>query len=264
MSHDPNSTEHKSVSEQSISEAPFFAKTSVFRSIPASLRTDQRVLLDGIRYSIEMLDVSYLRLTKTLLSIADIRAARSSEFPHRVFPDALTDAWSVIDTIVRLTNLVKRLPKWKRSPMVRSFLTTTATAEQLRHAYQHLEGKINKLAAENRPVWGTLHWATPIEGTQSYRLHTLVPGTLHSAEHPFKDNRASMLSVVLRAHGHVLDIFAAMQSVERLARSLEASLAAQFKGQPGSASDVYISVDFTPDAPGPPAAIGPGPPAASS
>lgn len=233
---------------QSTQEPEFFAKTSPLRNIPSSLRPDQRVLLNGIRFSIEVLDVSYRRLEKSLLAIAEARENKSP-FPDNMYPHAFADAWSIIDTLVRLTNLVKRLPKGERHPAVRSFLSETYTAEQLRHAYQHLEKEIKELAAQNLPVWGTLHWDTPIAGTESYRLHTLLPGTIQSQNIPFKDDKAPMRSVVLRAYGHVFDILAAMRSVERLARSLEASLAPQFRGQPGSMTDIYVSVDWTPHPP---------------
>jgi len=227
-------------------EVRHFAVKSPFVNIPSTLRADQRVLLNGIRYSVEMLGVSCQRLGETLNRIADLRQ-KKEELPQPSIATAFTDAWSIVDTTVRLQKLVQQFPKWNRNSAIRGFVDSTVAARDLRNGFQHLDNELRTLGNTNLPALGTLRWSTQVAGSNSYRIHALWPGTVTSTEVPINDNRVPMSGTVLRAYGHVFDIGAAIEAVDRLVRSLEASLSRQFEGQPGSMADIYFSIDVVPD-----------------
>lgn len=74
---------------------------SPLRRLPGQLDRKQMLYLDGIRYSIEMADLAHLRLQQTLLDLAN--HSNDSDPVHLYFVAAVQDAWSIVDSVHRLS-----------------------------------------------------------------------------------------------------------------------------------------------------------------
>lgn len=71
---------------------------------------------------------------------------------------AVTNAWAIVDNVHRLGVLVRKLPGLKRGPAVAVLLKAAGQVEPFRHAVQHLDGEIEGLLADGRPLWDSLSW----------------------------------------------------------------------------------------------------------
>jgi hypothetical protein len=133
--------------------------------------------LDGIRYSIDMVDTSCRRLRETLERIA--RAGDVREVVAPLVVEAMIDSWTMIDATHRLRGLVQQLPGLKQNqPGVQLFVRKTRTVEELRNFVQHFRTEIDTFVAKRMPLWGTLSWSRVPDDTQQPECHSIVPGTL--------------------------------------------------------------------------------------
>lgn len=151
--------------------------TSLLRRIPTSV--DRRVVLylDGIRYSIQVADLVYDRLVNTLHRIA--RLPGGSRELGQAIVEATSDAWSFIDSLHRLRELVQQLPGLRHhETAVQVFLKSTRAVDEFRNYVQHFRNGIDRFAAAERPLWGALSWP---EGTdlEAGRCPIIVPGTFY-------------------------------------------------------------------------------------
>jgi hypothetical protein len=220
---------------------------SPLRRLPAELNQRQTLFLDGIRISIESADLSYARLRNTLM-----RLARQGDGPGETpltGPDtaaAMLDAWSIVDSIRRLRAMLSQMPNLARSPRLRVFLEETKTFDDLRNVVQHFETTIPEMVDAGEPLWGHLTWVV-VADREVGRLLTcaLVPGTIRSgrvrAVNPAGiEMRDETDHIILTCHGHVAKLSDALLHLERLTRSLEASLEPQVRERPQAGSDLLI------------------------
>jgi hypothetical protein len=152
---------------------------SPLHHLPSALDISQSMFFDGIRYSIDMADESYLRCVDALVSIS------------RVGPDsrqmvaAFQSAWSLVDSANRLRVLLAQMRGAKRTPDMRLFLLELAPAEELRNAVQHLPGTIASASEADEPTWGSLSWVVPPEeGSRQGSIFIAIPGSSHSMSRP--------------------------------------------------------------------------------
>ncbi|KJS82607.1 MAG: hypothetical protein JM58_14730 [Peptococcaceae bacterium BICA1-8] len=85
---------------------------SPLRHLPSVLNPRQILLLDGIRYSVDMADIAYTRLFNSLTYVSINH--NSKEFDFSIFSHAFLDAWSVIDSVNRMRSLLSNLTGYKR------------------------------------------------------------------------------------------------------------------------------------------------------
>jgi hypothetical protein len=229
-------------------DGPIISSDSPLRRIPNGLNHRQRLFVDGIRYSIEMSDVAYTRLCVAVAAITPDGALPSGVGFAHVF----LDAWSIVDSIHRLRQLVGGMPRFSNSPAKELFTRGTAGVEDLRHAVQHLLGEFTKDANDDDLPWGSLRWvAGPYEGTLKLRL--MIAGTATSTSRDFVNPAGRAFQppvdhVVLDAHGHSLDLSATMRSVVTFAAGFERGWDNAITSMPPSGpADVMISADFVED-----------------
>lgn len=225
---------------------------SPFRRVPIQTNRKQILFYDGIRYSVEMADLAHLRLRETLYEIAlNTTAATAPEADSFDHAAAVLDAWSIVDLIHRLRDLLYQAPGIKQnSPALHLFTRKTVDIETLRNAVQHLNQQIHQMVAENLPVWGALSWISmPDPEFKSVYSCTLVAGTWFERREPLVSPLGKTLSppvdmITLEASGCSVCLSDVMRSVEALVRSLEVILSEQFKDQPYFGRDSLICAEI--------------------
>lgn len=209
--------------------------------LPSELNVEQAAFLDGIRYSAAMIDLSYGRLKVTLHQLA-------SEHPvNGCFAAAFQDAWSIIDSVHRLKQLLNKMPGMKRATSnFKLFARRTSNVKELRNRIQHLGDGMRSLAMAGSPVWGTLAWISVVElEPPRLCLCTLSAGRILAGEHFFPDPMRSTYAlpvdhIALEAKPHKLEISDTVRNVEKLIRGLEKNLKKQFDGLPTQAADMVV------------------------
>lgn len=185
-------------------------------------------LLDGIRYSIAMADLSYSRLENDLKPVFE-----PNPQPHRIAVAAFLDAWSFVDAINRLRNLLEKAVRQRAIPQVRVFLGATETYRHLRNDIQHLETELKKKERlpipGTPPTWGSLACLGPTDDPQTAKFAVLVPGTRSYASSNFGTAGAPypvrpVDSITLTAHGKQVSLTETYGALERVTRAIEATL----------------------------------------
>lgn len=159
----------------------------------------------------------------------------------------MLDAWSVIDSVHRMRELVQRVPRWRKPSASRQiFLRATASTENLRNAIQHLDTESESLLRSGRPPFGALTWITPDErNTGRMYIQSFIPGQLTGAdpntmvEAP-KDVPTKVDYIELWASDHRASISDAYRSVEKLILAMEASIGLQTSKSENGPSDMHV------------------------
>ena len=211
-----------------------FEVESPFRRLPVNLDMTQRLFLDGIRFAVEMAQLSHVRL-RDLLSLASIDHDKNYSAAEAATSGFL-DAWNIVDSIHRMRELLSAMPRLKkRGPLLGIFMRGTAETETLRNRIQHLRGELSNRALSHLPAWGTLSWLWVLDTSMTLFLSgylTAGADAPHSRLILFPNNREfhdQLDHITLSVGDAKLDISEAMRLVIRVVRGLELSLREQFK-----------------------------------
>jgi len=121
---------------------PVVPEDSALRKPPKELSGRQVLILDGIRYAVEMADVAYGWLYERLA-----RMARSSSEPTtRDIAAVMLDAWSVIDAVHRFVDLVGAMPGLPQGPWFRGLRSDAPS-----HWSSETASNIRTIAPRNSP-----------------------------------------------------------------------------------------------------------------
>ena len=132
--------------------------------------------MDGIRYSVETIDLVFHRVERNLDKIAALPSESDDLGPCIV--EAMSDVWAFVDSVHRLRRLVQHTPGVKQKlPEVQLFLRNSSTIESLRNFVQHFPTEINEFVHALMPLWGVLSWACTNETTGEPESRTIAPGT---------------------------------------------------------------------------------------
>ena len=222
-------------------------KDSPLRRLPSNLNMKQTLFLDAIRYSVEMADIAYNRLTQTLLSLTvEHEQGKGLKNLGTTTVLALLDAWSIVNSTYRLRNLFKQMPYVKqKASKLAIFYRQTKSAEELRHGIQHLNHEIDKLVADALPAWGVLNWVAVLEpDNENILTCSLIPGTVFQRSTPMfnpvgREIRPPIDFITLETE-HSLCLSDVMQHVSEVVSSLQRELEEQTKGLPNAASDLFL------------------------
>lgn len=240
-----------------IEEIPaFIPSLSALRNLPVNLNADQRVLLDAVRYSIEIFELNYRRIVATLESWA----AGGGHPSDGMFASVLSDAWSMIDSLHRLHSVVLALTKKQktRPPYVKTLQEAVSGVGHLRNGVQHVLGRVERLVSRRETPWGTISWAelrdaTPVEAW----TYTMIPGALQTTERrrlPSVGGKTLYHRtdlVTLTSDVHSVCLSDAFRAVETYALGLQEDLAKQFGAAPTVGSDMVIQARLDVDVPVP-------------
>ncbi len=151
--------------------------TSPLWKLPQGLHPLQGGFFDAIRLSVQFIDVAHARLYEALTQLT-----LTSDRSLQIGPNALMDAWAIIDAVHRLRSLVRQLPRYKqRAPSKRLFMDKSQSVEQLRNSFQHLVSDLSGLTDSDLPVLGALTWVRPVDHERNrLSVSTFIPGQLKS------------------------------------------------------------------------------------
>ena len=209
----------------------------------------QLLFLDGIRYSVRMIGLSYQRLKALAVRLSDDKRVPSDDD----FTNTFLDAWFIVDSSDRLRRLVKSLPGLKKNdPNLVLFFNRTESVEMLRNFIQHAEGDVRDLAQQQRPFWGSVSWYriyTPLEG----RICSMRAGSAHQEQE--STPLINPLGRTLRAPVDLITLHAAgfevcLSDVARAAAAASNDIAQQIQDKfkvvsPGASSDLFVTLDLT-------------------
>ena len=149
---------------------------SPLRKVPTKVERRTVLFLDGIRYSIQSFEIASRRLAQTLNRLS--KGKEQNDDLGEIISFATIDAWSIIDSIHRLRELLVQMPGLKQNtPELQLFLRRTSRIENLRHYFQHFRTEIDSFVEKAMPLWGTISWSTCNSETRLPESYTIVPGT---------------------------------------------------------------------------------------
>jgi hypothetical protein len=130
--------------------------------LPAGIPAVDKVRLDGIRFGLLTADLAYRRLVAVLEETSRSMPAPPDAVPGSrspLFTAVILDAWSVVDSLNRLGQLLKELPRpYKTTPLGKLRLLTSPDLNDVRDMSQHLNENLKSLVDADAPVWGTVSW----------------------------------------------------------------------------------------------------------
>ncbi len=150
-------------------------KDSIFLKIQVALDKRDVSILEGIRYSINMISLSYSNLENVLQNIS------SKDKPDSIeFYSSFKEVWSIIDGVTRLENLIQLIIKYPSDASLTEIdpvnIDFLREAKAFRNTLQHLDERIDETILKNNlTVWGVLHWMHSEDG-EVYHSCTLFPG----------------------------------------------------------------------------------------
>jgi len=218
--------------------------------IPSGWDRKQMLYLDGIRYSIQIADLAYSRLCESLLRLHKRRKGLEEGELTVTITGAMLDAWSIIDSIVRLRGLLGQTPNLKQNvPQLQLFKRKTETVPKLRNRVQHLNHEIEQLVAKEIPALGVISWLVVLNEPEKYLCScSISAGTFFSRTVPFIMPVGIPLEtpidhVTLNAEVSVnfCDI---MAEVENVTRYLEILLRDQFGDLPIAGGTPFLQVEI--------------------
>lgn len=127
---------------------------------------------DGIYFSIQMIRFIYNNLVNKLLTLSEFKA----KDPNILAQSAISDAWSIVDSLYRLRKLLEDTPGLKQNlPPLKLFYQKTKGLKDLRDSIQHLDETIEKYVSYKIPALGRLFWICPVNNRR-YKACMIVPG----------------------------------------------------------------------------------------
>lgn len=129
---------------------------------------------DAIYYSEKSIRRTYNDLVIRLRTISDFQF----QDPTDVAEYAITEAWTLVDSVYRLRRLLEDMPGLKqKSPQMKLFYSRTKCLKSLRDSIQHLDGFIDKYVPYKIPALGRLSWNYPINNNR-YKACMIAPGDI--------------------------------------------------------------------------------------
>ncbi|RIJ45289.1 hypothetical protein D1614_23540 [Maribellus luteus] len=142
-------------------------KDSCLYNLPAGLALKDLLILDSIRFTIELIEHNYLSLYKELETISF--NFENENYTRNLIP-VFNNCWSLIDNCQRLINQYKLLPSDNDHQLIKEISYITP----LRNTFQHMDERINECLFEaEMPFYGVVSWEVKLtegEMTQKFFL----------------------------------------------------------------------------------------------
>ena len=225
---------------------------SPLRQLPSGLNIKQTLFLDAIRYCVEMADMSHCRLQQTLTELTSkFKSEKETTNIGTASLHALSDAWSIIDSVNRLRTLLNQMPYLKKkSPGLISFSKQTEVVEELRNIFQHLNHEIDNLIQNKSTAFGILNWVVPFDSSaKRCYICSLQPGTIFNRGFPLINPAGKCIAypidmITLIAGGKTVCLSDVMNHVSKLISSLENGLGKQIKELLQAGTDLLIILEW--------------------
>ena len=222
---------------------------SPLRNPPFNLDPVQKASWDAARFAFDMTHVSYVRLVAVLEEIGHVMRQQKRTAHQPTI--ALLDAWSVVDNLWRLHNVLRKFRGLKKSPELEVHLRAIATVEDLRNGVQHLDGKFVSIAKSGRPVLGTLSWVwTPDEPLRGGFSMAVAAGAMREGWIPVinpigRTFHRPIGMVTLAAFNKEVDLTALVVRVVDMAKGLDRGARTAVQGTTAGGADAVFAMVFT-------------------
>ena len=122
-------------------------KSSVLRRLPL-LQEKQLLILDSLRFTIDIVDYNYKQLYSGVLGISENKK-------QKIHPQIFHYTWSILDNIRRFIRLYKLLATDNNYALIAPIEYVNSP----RNTYQHLDERIDESLIDSRqPFYGSLKW----------------------------------------------------------------------------------------------------------
>jgi len=142
------------------------SENSPFKMLPIEMDAYQRLILDAIRITFEMIENDYEQLLIKLLFLSQNDTIKEKTSP------VFGNAWAIIDHSSRLIKLFQKLPSESNHKILDNILPVNS----LRNTIQHLNERIDESLIKNKsPFYGILVWHH-----KNLQTNELTPKILYS------------------------------------------------------------------------------------
>lgn len=145
--------------------------------LPTELENKQLMLLDSLRFTLEMIDYNFEQLIKHLEQVS---TGKANKIHYKIF----NYAWTLIDHSQRFCLLYKKLNSSEESIIKRlDYLYS------FRNAIQHLDKNVEeKIIKNSRPIYGSIKWVVnDVEKNEVY-TSILVSGIFNVGNVEFRQH----------------------------------------------------------------------------
>lgn len=148
--------------------------------LPKEFGSEQLMILDSLRFTLEMLDYCYIQLNQCLTNI-------STGSENKIHYKTFHYAWSIIDHGHRFQKLYKTL-----NPSGNSLINNLNYLDIFRNAIQHVDQNLKKsnvkMLENGRPIYGTLKWVVSNSEKKETYTSLLVSGIFNINNIQFKQH----------------------------------------------------------------------------
>ena len=143
---------------------------SHIRNPPKLLAPQQVIAFNGIRYCIDICEISRCRLYRNLSELTDKDVIETLDFP-----EIFLDVWSIINNSQMFGKLVCKEFQIERKELR---LEEFNKAKLFRDSNQHLEERITQdRSLSDLPIFGFLSWRKKIQDSDKFAFSTIYSGT---------------------------------------------------------------------------------------
>jgi hypothetical protein len=219
---------------------------SALRRIPLHVHSEDKVVLDGIRYALEIADRAYCRLRETLWQISSDKKSDHVEN----YVDLVADTWTVVDSFNRLYVLCLTGCSYLDHDYVREHAEALRPIVKLRNANQHINGRLEKIVADKESAWGAISWTVCNKNTATHgESHCFVAGALRTVdlllpEPPTRSFHMPVDGITARADNTEVSISDLMLLSAQFAGQLDADLSKRFPLDAPHVRDAHVVGEF--------------------
>ena len=220
---------------------------SPLRGVPSGLDRRQLIVIDGLRISVDVIDLSFRRLCASLKALPEA-APETTEFVELAV-SANLDAWTIVDHVHRFSELLHQMPMVKQNlPQFQLLYRSASDAEQMRHYIQHVRNEVDSLAASGLSVWGSLTWAMKADYDagrkikRSLNMGTFYVGNFAAVGKIPQSVEREVDCIEIYAGGRSFELTGVLRHIERVIRGFELDIEDQAGHLPRHGSDLLVAL----------------------
>lgn len=162
--------------------------SSFLRRPPTNIHPEQIVVLNAIRFSVDICEVTFERLEKNLFDFTFNPNGRN------FIPLIFSDIWSIINNATILKNVIcKHFEISEDDPLVIGL----KKLEGLRHSNQHIDERIHQIKSltDLPPIYGEVSWLTKENENESEGILSVIySGTVYKDVNTKPENPAGKVN----------------------------------------------------------------------
>jgi hypothetical protein len=148
-------------------------ENSILRFLPIEINKRDLLVLDSIRFTLEMIEGSWGQLNEQLLTL-------SIGNQKKDLPAVFINVWNIFDNVQRFIKLYELLPSTSKH----NVLNSIRKVRDIRNTFAHLDERIDSLLIEtNTPFYGALTWEYRNDDTKKIEGLIAISGIHYGTKH---------------------------------------------------------------------------------